>query len=198
MLNHAFGLLINPRKQWQQLHALPEKSLKRLSPFAIWVAMLPAFAWYIGSTEFGWHIGDGEAIRMSEQGALSMMGGFYFGLLIAVIAIGYFIHWMSRTYGAKADPLKGFVFASYVATPIFLAGIAGIYPNIWLMVLLSLAAVSYAVYLLYVGLPIMFNLSQERGFLFSSAVLAVSLVIGVSMMGATIIFWDLVAQPQFV
>ncbi|AFU98783.1 Yip1 family protein [Simiduia agarivorans] len=198
MLNHAFGLLVHPRKQWQSLQALPDKSLKRLSPFAIWCAMLPALAWYLGTTEFGWRIGDGEAIRMADHSALSMMGGFYFSLLIAVIAIGYFIHWMSRTYGVKSDPLKGYVFASYVATPIFLAGIAGIYPHIWVMVLLSLVAVSYAVYLLYVGLPIMFNLSEERGFLFASAVLAVSLVVGVSMMGGMVIFWDMVAHPEFV
>lgn len=198
MLNHAFGLLIHPRKQWQTLHDLPEKSLKRNSPFVIWFALLPALAWYIGTTEFGWRVGAGEATRITADSALPLVGGFYFSLLIAVLAIGYFIHWMSKTYGASTDPMKAFVVAGYMATPILLAGVAGLFPHLWAMILLTLAAVGYAVYLLYLGLPIMFNLSEERGFLFSSAVLAVSLVVGVALMGGMVIFWDLVAHPEFV
>lgn len=198
MLNHAFGLLVHPRKQWQALHDLPDNSLKRNSPFVIWFALLPALAWYIGTTESGWRVGNGEATRITADSALTLVGGFYFSLLIAVLAIGYFIHWMSKTYGVKTDPMKAFVVVGYMATPILLAGVAGVFPHLWAMILLTLAAIGYAVYLLYVGLPIMFNLSEERGFLFASAVLAVSLVVGVAMMGSMVMFWDLVAHPEFV
>lgn len=198
MLNHAFGLLFRPRQQWQALHDLSDDSLKRNSPYTIVLALLPALAWYVGTTEFGWRIGSGEATYMTEHSALSLMGGFYFGLLVAVTVIGYFIHWMSKTYGVKADPLKGFVVAGFIATPIFLVGIAGIYPLVWLNILLVLAALSYAIYLLFTGIPIMFEMSDERGFLFSSAVMGVAMVVVVAMMAGTVLFWDFISPPEFV
>jgi len=197
MLNHAYGLLVHPRQQWQALHDLSDDSLKRNSPYTIVLALLPALAWYIGTTEFGWRIGQGEATYMTEHSALSLMGGFYFGLLVAVTVIGYFIHWMSKTYGVKTDPLKGFVVAGFIATPIFLVGIAGIYPLVWLNILLVLAALSYAIYLLFTGIPIMFDMSDERGFLFASAVLGVAMVVTVAMMAGTVLFWDFVSSPVF-
>lgn len=197
MLNHAFGLLVHPRQQWQALHDLSDDSLKRNSPYSIVLALLPALAWYIGTTEFGWRIGQGDATYMTEHSALSLMGGFYFSLLVAVTVIGYFIHWMSKTYGVKSDPLKGFVVAGFIATPIFLAGIAGIYPQVWLNVLLVLAAISYAVYLLFIGLPIMFDMTEERGFLFATAVMGVAMVVAVGMMASMVLFWDLVSAPIF-
>ncbi|UTA47226.1 YIP1 family protein [Simiduia sp. 21SJ11W-1] len=198
MLNHAVGLLIHPRQQWQALRQLSECTLKRNAPYAIVLALMPALAWYVGTTEFGWRIGAGEATYMTEQSALALMGGFYFSLLVAVAAIGYFIHWMSNTYGVKTDPLKGYVIAGFIATPIFIAGMAGIYPQLWLNIILVLAAIGYAVYLLYTGLPIMFDLPEERGFLFASSVVGVAMVIGVSMMAAMVIYWDLVAHPEFI
>lgn len=198
MLHHAFGLLVHPRQQWQTLHDLSEDSLKRNSPYTILFALLPALAWYIGTTEFGWSIGGGATTRMTEDSALSLMAGFYFSLLISVTLIGYGIHWMSKTYGVKTDALKGFVVAGYIATPIFIAGAAGIYPQLWLNILLVLAAFGYSIYLLYTGLPIMFDMSEERGFLFASAVVAVSMVVAVGMMGGMVIFWDLVSAPEFI
>lgn len=191
-------MLIHPRQQWQRLHDLSEPVFKRNAPYAIVLALLPAVAWYLGTTEFGWRIGTGSATYMTEHSALSLMGGFYFSLLIAVAAIGYCIHWMSKTYGVKADPLKGYVIASFIATPIFIAGIAGIYPQLWLNIVLVLAAIGYAVYLLYTGLPIMFDLPAERGFLFATSVVGVAMVVGVSLMAVMVLYWDLVAHPVFV
>jgi hypothetical protein len=44
----------------------------------------------------------------------------------------------------------------------------------------------------------MMDIEPERGFLFSSAVLAVGLVGLVAMMAATVILWDVGAGPAFV
>ncbi len=44
----------------------------------------------------------------------------------------------------------------------------------------------------------MMEISPERGVLFSSAVIAVGLVMVVALMGATVILWSMGAAPQFV
>jgi hypothetical protein len=197
MLNHAVGLLIHPRRQWQVLHDMPETTFKRNAPYALVLALLPAVAWYVGATEFGWQAAAGGVTYLAEPSALSLMGAFYFSLLIAVAAIGYFIHWMSKTHGVKVDPLKGFVVAGYIATPIFIAGAAGMYPQLWVNVLFALAAVGYAVYLLYTGLPIMLELPTERGHVFAASVLGMSMIVLTSMASGMMLYWHWVSPPIF-
>jgi hypothetical protein len=50
---------------------------------------------------------------------------------------------------------------------------------------------------LYLGIPIVMQIPKERGFLFSSAVLAVCLVIIIVIMVGSVILWDFGAAPRF-
>ncbi|HEY8569315.1 Yip1 family protein [Microbulbifer sp.] len=198
MLNHLYGLMVQPRRQWQEIAGLSEKGLNRQIPYVIVLALLPALCWYFGTTEIGWNIGSGGQVRtLTSNSALSLVAVFYVTMILAVIAVGYFIHWMAKTYGAQTNPMKGMVIAGFTATPIFIAGAAGLYPVLWLDILLATLAVAYAVYLLYVGIPIVMNVSEERGFLFASAVVTVCLVMAVVVMVSTVLFWSFVAAPVF-
>jgi len=198
MLNHLYGLMVQPRRQWQEIAGLSEKGLNRQIPYVIVLALLPALCWYFGTTEIGWNIGGSGQVRtLTSNSALSLVAVFYVTMILAVIAVGYFIHWMAKTYGAKSNPMKGMVIAGFTATPIFVAGAAGLYPILWLDILLATLAVAYAVYLLYVGIPIVLNVNEERGFLFASAVVTVCLVMAVIVMVGTVLFWSFVAAPVF-
>ncbi|MDP5209404.1 MULTISPECIES: Yip1 family protein [unclassified Microbulbifer] len=197
MLIHMFGLMMQPRRQWQLIGNLSEKNLRRQIPYVILLALLPAVAWYFGTTKIGWSIGGGDPVKITGQSALELVAVFYCTMVLAVVAIGYFIHWMAKTYGAETHPMKGVVVAGFTATPIFLAGIAGVYPLLWLDILLATVAVAYAVYLLYLGIPIVMGVSEERGFLFASAIVTVSLVVAVLIMVGTVLFWSYVSAPVF-
>lgn len=83
------------------------------------------------------------------------------------------------------------------AAPLFVAGVAGVYPVFWFGILLGSAVVAYAVYLLYSGIPIVMNIRPARGFLFAGAVVAVGLAIAIAVMGATVVFWELISAPVF-
>ncbi|AWF79941.1 hypothetical protein BTJ40_03415 [Microbulbifer sp. A4B17] len=197
MLTHMLGLMLQPRRQWQLIGSLSERNLRRQVPYVIVLALLPAAAWYFGTTQVGWTIGSGDPVRITAQSALELVAVFYCTMVLAVTAIGYFIHWMAKTYGAETHPLKGVVVAGFTATPIFIVGVAGIYPVLWLDILLATLAVAYAVYLLYLGIPIVMGVSEERGFLFASAIITVSLVMAVIVMVATVLFWSYVSAPVF-
>ncbi|MBY6191631.1 Yip1 family protein [Microbulbifer agarilyticus] len=198
MLNHLYGLMVQPRRQWQEIAGLSEKGVNRQIPYVIILALVPALCWYFGTTEIGWNIGgSGEVRTLTNNSALSLVAVFYVTMILAVVAVGYFIHWMAKTYGAKTHPMKGIVVAGFTATPIFIAGAAGLYPILWLDILVATLAVAYAVYLLYVGIPIVMNVSEERGFLFASAVVTVCLVMVVVVMVGTVLFWSFVAAPVF-
>ena len=89
------------------------------------------------------------------------------------------------------------IFAAYTATPLFIAGVAALYPSLWLGMLVGTAAICYTVYLLYQGIPIFMDIPSDEGFLFSSSVLAVGLVVLVAMMATSVIFWGFGVGPVY-
>lgn len=198
MMQHTVGLLVRPAAQWQAIAGLPQNSLNTLLLYPCFMAILPAVAWYYGTTNLGWTVGDyGEPVRLTRESARQICILFYLAMIACVAVIGYFIHWMAATYGAQSNIARGMVTAGFAATPLFIAGIVGVYPILWLDMLIGVIAVSWSVYLLYLGIPIMMRIPPERGFLFSSAVLAIALVILIGLMAGSVILWDFGAAPAF-
>ena len=118
-------------------------------------------------------------------------------MVSSIAVIGYAIHWMSDTYGADSSITKGLVIAGLTATPMFIAGLVGFHPLLWVDLLVGVAAAGWSVYLLYLGIPIVMKIPEERGFLFSSAVMAIAMVILICLMVGSVILWDFGAAPAF-
>tara|TARA_R110002110_G_scaffold406421_1_gene626365 strand:+ start:181362 stop:181964 length:603 start_codon:yes stop_codon:yes gene_type:complete len=198
MIQHTFGLLVRPNAQWRSVAELPESSFNTLVLYPCFMAILPAVAWYYGTSQVGWTVGDhGETIKLTVQSARQISILFYLAMVACVAAIGYFIHWMSDTYGAKSTIARGIVIAGLAATPLFIAGLVGFYPLLWLDLLIGVGAVCWAVYLMYLGIPIVMDIPEERGFLFSSAVMGVAMVILICLMVGSVILWEYGAAPAF-
>ena len=197
MIQHTFGLLVKPSSQWKTITELPESSFRTLLLYPWILAIIPAVAWYYGTSNVGWTVADGDVIKLTKESAMTICILFYLTQVACLSVIGYFIHWMSETYGADSSIAKGIVIAGLTATPLFITGMVGFYPLLWLDLLIGVAAISWAVYLLYLGIPIVMGIPEERGFLFSSAILAISLVILICLMVGSVILWDFGAAPAF-
>ena len=198
MIQHTFGLLVKPSAQWRTIAELPESSFRTLILYPCFFAILPAVAWFYGTSQVGWTVGDHEeVIKLTAQSARQISILFYMAMLASVAVIGYFVHWMADTYGAASTLTKGIVIVGLTSTPLFLAGLVGFYPLLWIDLLIGVVAVSWSVYLLYLGIPIVMDIPEERGFLFSSAVVGVALVILICLMVGSVILWDYGAAPAF-
>jgi hypothetical protein len=161
------------------------------------LAAIPAISGFIGTTQFGWQIGAGDPVKLTLESAGMISILYYLAMLVGVFAIGWMIHWMGGTYGVDVPLSQCVVLAAYTATPLFLIGIMEIYPVMWVNLVVGIVALAYTVYLLYSGVPIMMDISEDRGFLFSSAVLAVGLVAFVALLAVTAILWGMGLEPQF-
>jgi hypothetical protein len=198
MIQHTLGLLIKPKSQWRAIANLPASSLNILILYPCIMAILPAVAWYYGTSQVGWSVGDSEdTIKLTVASARQISILFYFAMVSCIAAVGYFIHWMSDTYGAQSSLAKGMAIAGLMATPLYIAGLVGFHPLLWVDLLVGVGAISWSVYLMYLGIPIVMDIPQERGFLFSSAVLAIGMVLIVCLMVVSIILWDFGAAPAF-
>jgi hypothetical protein len=114
-----------------------------------------------------------------------------------VAVIGYFVHWMSETYGADSSITKGILIVSICATPLFIAGAVGFYPILWLDMILGVFALSWSTYLLYTGIPVIMRIPETRGFLFASAVVGIAFIIFICLLVATVMLWEWGASPSF-
>ena len=197
LLSHVWGLFAHPEEEWKTIRKENCTIGRCYCSHVLVLAAIPALAGYIGTTQVGWQILTAEVHRLTHQSALWIAIVSYFTMLVAVFTIGKLIHWMGQTYGTKQSLSQCIALAAYTATPLFLIGVMLLYPVLWLNLLIGLVALAYTVYLLYLGVPIVMGVTKERGFLFSSAVLAVGLVALVAVLAATVILWDIGIGPAF-
>ena len=197
MIAKISGIFFCPNKTWRAIAELSDKQLRLYLLIPVILGLIPAYAWYIGTTQTGWTIGNSDAIRLTQESAFTIAVAFYLTQILAIWVIGFFVHWMSTTYGADSTPVKGMALVGITAVPILLAGIVGFYPNFAVDLLVAIAAISYSVYLLYVGIPIAMNVPPERGFLYASAMVGVALVIVICVMGGSLLLWSLGMEPVF-
>lgn len=196
-IQHIIGLLTDPTSEWEKIREEQKSSDRKGVGFVFILAAIPAISGYIGTTQVGWRIGVGEPIRITGESAISIAIIYYLALVVGVFTIGWVIHLLGKAYEVVKPLPLCIALAAYTATPLFLIGIMEVYPVLWLNMLLGLPALAYTVYLLYSGLPIMMEIPAERGFLYSSAVLAVGLVSLVSLLAMTALLWGMGLQPVF-
>ncbi|MBI3545268.1 MAG: YIP1 family protein [Gammaproteobacteria bacterium] len=197
VLNHVWGLLSNPESEWKTIRKENCTIGRCYCSHVLLLAAIPPLAGYIGTTQVGWQIARREIHKLTPDSALLIALLSYLTILVAIFSIGKLIQWMGQTYGAKQSLPQCIALAAYTATPLLLTGIMLVYPVLWLNLLIGLPALAYSVYLLYTGVPIVMGIKKERGFLFSSAVLAVGLVALVAVLTATVILWDIGVGPVF-
>lgn len=198
MINHLWGLFAHPGQEWQEIRG-EEKEVGHLRIGEVLIlAAIPAISAYIGTTQLGWSIGAGDPVKLTEASALQLTLLSYLAMLAGVAVMGGFIHWMSRTYDASPSLTQCIVFAAYTATPLFIGGLAALYPHLWLGMLVGTAAVCHTAYLLYVGVPTFMNIPADEGFLFSSSILAVGLVVLVAIIALSVIMWGMGLGPVYI
>jgi hypothetical protein len=202
ILEHTLGILLHPDSEWKAIrnerHSFAQVFLSHV-PF---LALIPPVAAFFGVTQVGWTIGDGEVVKLTATSALSLCVMTYFALMAGVYVLGEFINWMAKTYGvtdsAEQRHYEGTALAVYVTTPVFLAGIVGVYPELWLNAAATIIAGCYAIYLVYEGIPILMNIDKERAFMYATSVVTVGLVMLVIVRVGTVIVWGMGVGPVYV
>ncbi len=197
ILNHIWGLYAHPRDEWQTIEKRHESLMYSLMHILV-VALIPAICGYYAAAHIGWTIGVGDPIKISTGSAQLMAISMYFALVIGVFALAYLIQWMAKTFDSTPNFIQSLELAAYTATPMLMVGIAALFPVLWFVALAVLAATAYSVYLLYSGVPIMMNIPEEKGFIYSSSVVTCGLVLLVAIMAFTAVMWTMGFGPEYV
>lgn len=202
ILEHTLGILLHPDSEWKAIRNERHSFLQVFLSHVPFLALIPTIATYYGVTQVGWTIGDGEKVWLTSESALSLCAATYVAFLVGIYILGEFINWMAKTYGVSDSEerrhYEGTALAVYVSVPIFLAGVLGAYPDIWINAVATIIAAGYSVYLIYEGIPILMNIPKERAFMYATSVVTVGLVLLVVIRVGSVIIWSVGVGPVYV
>ena len=170
ILSRAYGLLREPRKEWEQIKAeqttVPNILIGHVAP----LAAIPPVCDLIGSTLFNRMLQTAPAealLRALVTWGVTVALAFLLGLLINALA---------ENFEADRDELSAHKIAAYSLTPSFLSGVFSLWPPLWWLSLFALAAM---VFLMYRGLPILMKAPQERALSYAATVTIAAMVAGI-------------------
>jgi hypothetical protein len=197
ILNHLWGLYAHPIEEWQTIDNRHESLTYSLSHILL-IALFPSVMGYYSSVYLGWSVGTGDAVFLTHSSALLIAIAMYVALIVGVFALAYLVHWMGVTFGAQPTFTQALELAAYTATPVFMSALAAFFPELWFVVCVGILALSYSVYLLYTGVPILMHIPEERGFIYASSVVTCGLILLVIILAVTAMLWtNGIVSPMF-
>jgi hypothetical protein len=199
ILDHLWGIYTHPKEEWQTIDNRHESYFYALSHIML-IALIPAGMAYYASAHLGWDIGTGatsDTIKLTQQSAMQMAIAMYFGLIIGVIALAAIINQLAKAFDEFPTYTQSLELAAYTTTPMFMTGFSAFYPELWFIMCIGLVGLSYSVYLLYSGVPIMLHIPEDKGFIYSSSVVTCGLVLLVILMASSVILWSVGVGPQY-
>ncbi len=167
ILSRAYGLLREPKKEWEQIRAEETTVPNILVGYVAPLAAIPPVCDLIGSALFNRMLQDapGDAlIRAVVTWVVSIGLVFFLGVLTNAVA---------ENFEGDKDDLAAQKLAAYSLTPAFLSGVFSLWPPLWWLSLFALAAM---VYLMYRGLPILMKAPQERALGYAATVTITAMV----------------------
>jgi len=187
MLFKHFCHVYKPKECLQAADREPAQITDIIIHVAI-LSLIPTVCGYLATVHIGWDLGIGSRFTMSpDKAAIAALFAFL-SLNIGVYALGYAICWFSKTFNLKPDPLHCTELAVFSSLPLFMLGFVALYPVLYINVLVGLVAMGAAVYLLYTGIPIFMHIPEEEGFVYSTWVVTIGLVMLVVFLGGAIFF----------
>lgn len=190
-------LLLTPVEGWQAIKKANLSIVECYFKYVIPLALITPVCGFIGATQVGWPVPGADTVFMTSASAFRMAILSFLAILVSIMVIGKLIQWMGQTYDAEQPLSRCVNLAAYTISPLLLIGFATLYPPLWFIYLLGLPALGYSVFLLYSGVPVMMEISKERGFLFSSAILTVGLIALVGLLVVTVSMWSFGLGPGF-
>jgi len=187
--------LFQPSIAFKQLSSGDPSPLMILLKYSIWLLLLPPLCSWIGAFTFGWRLGADEPLMLPSSSLAMISVGYFLALLFGFISTVFICRWMASTYGARASLGLHFALITIVAAPLAVASITHLFPDVFLNVLILIPAMIWSMYLLYTGIPVVLEVTPEKGMLMASSLVGWLLVAAVSLLGISVGLWTMGIGP---
>jgi Yip1 domain len=163
LVERVKAILLTPKTEWQVIDGETGDATYLFTNYVAILAAVPAVAVFIGFSFAG--LGVGRAL---------ILGVFFYVIYcVAWYVVALVIDALAPTFGGQKNFPAALKVSTYSATAGWLAGIFQLIPPISVLSIVGL----YSIYLLWLGLPALMRVPQERAAAYTAAVVAVMLVI---------------------
>ena len=189
LARNFLNLLYQPKESLQEADRTPATPLEIVFYTAL-LALIPTICGYMATVGPGWDLGAGEPFTIAAHKAIYISIAAYVSFNVGVYAMGFGICWLAKTFNVTPNPIHCIELALFTSVPLFLAGFAALYPVLIIDLLIGMAAIVASVYLLYVGIPIFMHIPQEEGFIYSTWVVSLGLIMLIVFLGVSVFFFS--------
>lgn len=193
----SLALFTSPERAWHAVTRKEQHNAWQYLPHLLVFALIPAISMYLGTHWVGWTLAEGETVRLEHGSAFQLALLLYITSLLGTFVMGLCIRLISYSFERKPSLNQCIAFTAYLLTPLFVAGLAALYPNRPLALLALGAGSLYATFLLYVGFPIFMHTRQSKGFFFASAIWGIGLLLLVTLLVSMILYWNMSLPTEY-
>ncbi len=169
------GMILAPADEWRAIQREPVELVPLMTRYVMILAAIPAIAGMLLLMAFGLFF---TAIASAIVG--------YVLSVIGVIVTAKIVEILAPKFGGPSDADAALKLAAFAPTVAWVAGAAIIVPILGGLV--ALVGAFYALYTLYVGVPIVMRVPQEKALTFTLAVIGVAIVVNLAVRLLTGVF----------
>ena len=189
LVKHFSHMLYEPKHSLEDADREPASLTDIILHTAI-LSLIPTVCGYIATVHIGWDLGAGAKFLLpADQGAMIAVAAFL-AFNLGVYLIGYGIQWLATTFDVKPNYLHCLELALFTSLPLFLLGFVALYPVLYIDIIIGMLALAASVYLLYIGVPIFMHIPEDEGFVYSTWVVALGLVMIIVFLGFSVFFFS--------
>ncbi len=167
ILSRAWGLLREPKKEWEQIRAEETTVPSILIGYVAPLAAIPPFASLIGTYLF-----EGAAAASLANELVGAVVAWVLGVAM-VYLLGIIINATADQFDSDRDELAAQKLAAYAITPFFLSTLLLIWPPLLWVPILALGSM---VYLINRGLPELMKTPPDRALGYTATVTVAALI----------------------
>lgn len=147
-------ILKQPKQEWPVIEAEPTDIATVYKSYVIPLAAIPAVCLFIGYVVFGMPF-----LGRNFGFALRAAAFQYISTLVNVFLCAFIISKLAPTFASRDDQTQAVKLVAYASTPVWIAGVLYLVP---LLALFIIFAALYAIYLFYLGLPVLMKTPADK------------------------------------
>lgn len=167
------GILLKPAAEWSVIDGETSSIADIYKSYILPLAAIGPVATLIHSLAFG-QGAFGITYRPSFMSAVSTAIIGYLATLVIVFLLALLIDFLAPKFEATPNRDKAFKVAAYSATAGWVAAIFNLIPGFGILTILGL----YSIYLLYVGLPILMKVPEDKSAVYTIVIVVCGVVAG--------------------
>ena len=186
IVDRAKNIIMKPADEWNVIAGEPATVGGLFTGYAMIMAAIPLVAGILftgvlglSAASFGGMGGAGMAMGVTAVAGMAVIG--YVLSLVTLYLMSMIVNAVSPSFNGKSDMVQSTKLMTYASTPTWVVGLVS-----WIPILgglISLAAIAYVVYLMYLGLKPVLGVPQEKVAGFTVVIVLIYIVLSLVVSG---------------